>query len=99
MSRWLGRLGLCLLPLGLSPLWVFLIGDGYLNFGGGEKDLFLLIPWLVWSILYAIIFAVCWAKGMSTRRVLAYSAGGAAVLVILVWLALLFWSTRFLGVS
>jgi hypothetical protein len=97
--RWIGKLALCLLPLGLSPLGVFLIAEDYLSFGGGEKDLFLLIPWLVWSILYAIIFAVCWAKGMSTRRVLAYSAGGAAVLVMLAWLALLFWSTRFLGVS
>jgi len=97
MSRWFGKLALCLLPLGLSPLWVFLIAEDYLSFGGGEKDLFLLIPWLVWSILYAIIFAVCWAKGMPTKRLLAYSAGGAAVLVVLLWVVLLLWSTRFLG--
>ncbi|OFW27724.1 MAG: hypothetical protein A3J28_04545 [Acidobacteria bacterium RIFCSPLOWO2_12_FULL_60_22] len=85
------RLGLCLLPLGLTPIWGFLIAEGYLNFGGGEKDLLLLLPWLVWSILYGIIFAACWIKKFPIRRGLGYAAGGASILVVVAWLALFLW--------
>jgi len=38
------RLILSIVPLALTPLLGFLIAEGYLNFGGGEKDLFLLVP-------------------------------------------------------
>lgn len=37
--RYFFRAGLCLLPLAMTPIWVYLIADGYLDFGGGEKDL------------------------------------------------------------
>lgn len=52
MSKFLGKLVLCMLPLALTPIWGYLISDGYLNFGGGEKDLLLLLPWLIWSFIY-----------------------------------------------
>jgi hypothetical protein len=36
----LAKLLLCFFPILLTPLWGYLIADGYLNFGAGEKDLF-----------------------------------------------------------
>jgi hypothetical protein len=70
------RLTLLLLPFLLTwPLgWATM--EGYLNFGGGEKDIFLLVPWLLWSIIYAIIGAVFWKRG----RALWQSTWMAAVL-------------------
>ena len=93
------RLGFCFLPLALTPLWGYLIADGYLNFGGGEKDLLLLIPWILWSLLYLVIFVVSWLKRLPMKRGLAYSAGGASVVLVLVWLVLFVWSSGLLGVS
>jgi hypothetical protein len=34
------RLFLSIAPLSMTPLWGYLIAEGYLNFGGGEKDFF-----------------------------------------------------------
>ena len=92
MAKWLGRFGLCLGPLALSPLLLFLIADGYLNFGGGEKDIILMLPWAFWSLVYAIVFAVGWARKLPLRRVLSYAAGSATVLVVVAWAGLLLWT-------
>ena len=92
MLNWIGKLVLCLGPLAVSPLLLFLIADGYLNFGGGEKDIILMLPWVLWSLAYGIVFAVCWARKLPLRRVLSYAAGGATGLVIVAWAGLLVWT-------
>lgn len=92
MPQWVGKLGLCLGPLALTPLLVLLIAEGYLNFGGGEKDLILVLPWLLWSLLYALVFAVGWSRKLPLKRTLSYAAGGAAIVVVSAWVALLIWT-------
>jgi hypothetical protein len=83
----------------VTPLWAYLIADGYLNFGGGEKDLLLLIPWIVWSLLYLMIFVVSWLKGLKMKRGLVYSVGGASIMIALAWLVMFVFSAGLLGVS
>ena len=85
MVNWMGMLGLCLGPLAVTPLLALLIAEGYLNFGGGEKDLLLVLPWILWSLVYGIVFAACWGRKLQLRRVLSYAAGGATVLVVGAW--------------
>jgi hypothetical protein len=82
----------------LTPLWIFLITEGYLNFGGGGKDLLLVIPWLVWSALFLVIGVVAWGRGIPWKRGLAWSAGGATAVLVGVWIRLLIWSAGLLGV-
>jgi len=93
------RLGICFLPFVFTPVWGFLIADSYLNFGGGEKDLFLLIPWLIWSLIYLLIFVVSWLKRYSIKRGLCFSAGGATVILGVIWLGALFWFSDLFGIS
>ena len=57
MNR-LGHLTLAAIPLCLTPFLFFAIAEGWLNFGGGEKDLLLLIPYLIWSLSFFIIALV-----------------------------------------
>jgi hypothetical protein len=83
------RLGVSLLPLGLTPLLVLFIGEGYLNFGGGCKDVFLLIPWVVWSLLFLIISLVGWWKKWPLAKGVVFSALGATALLSAAFLALL----------
>ncbi|OFV99325.1 MAG: hypothetical protein A3F68_06860 [Acidobacteria bacterium RIFCSPLOWO2_12_FULL_54_10] len=97
MRSWFKKLGICLLPLLLTPAWVMLISEGYLNFGGGDKDIILLIPWLIWSLLFAIIFGIWWARGKTAKQAIYGAAGGAAAIVILAWLVLLIWSASKYG--
>jgi hypothetical protein len=89
---------LWLLPISLTPLWGYLIADGYLNFGGGEKDLFLLALWIVWSLLYMLIFIVCWVKRMKMKRVLLFSMGGATVILVTAGIVLAIFANDVLGI-
>ena len=56
------RLILCLFPLLATPLLALLIAEGYLDFGGGEKDLLLLLPWILWSLAFLVFSAVFWCR-------------------------------------
>ena len=45
---------LALLPLGLTPLIFQFIVYGYIDFGAGEKDMAMIVPWIVWSLFFSI---------------------------------------------
>ncbi len=99
MKRWIVRLSLLLTPLALVPVFWFLVAESILNFGGGEKDLLLMIPLLIWSIVYMVIFVVGWIKGFTILRTLIYSAAGASILILLAGSILSFLSFYWLGAS
>jgi hypothetical protein len=85
----LTKMAACLGPLALTPLLAFLISEDYLSFGGGCKDIILLIPWLVWSAAYVLIFIGLWIKKHSFGWLVGYSAAGATGVVALAWIILL----------
>jgi len=62
------RIVLALTPLLLTPALLSLLAGGQLDFGGGEKDVILVVPWLVWSVLYAVCGFLFWARGSSIGR-------------------------------
>jgi hypothetical protein len=82
----------------LTPIWAYLISDGYLDFGGGEKDLFLLIPWIVWSLIYLLIFIVVWIKQKKIKYIVIYSVSGASGILAFAWVILFLWFNNILGV-
>ena len=87
------------MPLALTPLVALLIAEGYLNFGGGEKDLLLLIPWILWSLFYAIIFIILWVKRKNMIKSIYFAAGGSTGLMILIWAGLFIFSVAQLGIK
>jgi len=46
------RLFLGVVPLLLTILFAWLVMEGHLSFGGGEKEIFLAIPLVIWSLVY-----------------------------------------------
>lgn len=87
--RILLRVVLGLLPLGLTPLVGHLLA-GDVNFGGGEKDILLLVPWLLWSLIFAVSSLVFWRRGYRIAGSLWRSAlvGVAGLSILAVALAL-----------
>ena len=78
------RIVLALTPLLRAPALLSLLAGGQLNLGGGEKDVILVVPWLLWSVVYAFSSFFLWGRG--------WAIGGATGLSILVatagvWLA------------
>lgn len=89
MERFVIKLVPCVLPLSLTPVLGYLLAEGYFNLGSGCKDIFLVVPWFVWSVLYAAIFVVLWVKGRSLRKLTLHSLVGATLIAAAAWLVLL----------
>jgi hypothetical protein len=62
------RTFLALAPLAASPVLLFAIAEGVLDLGGGEKDLLWLMPWLLWSVVYAVSSLLLWRRGWTIGR-------------------------------
>jgi len=89
MPAWILRIGVALLPLLATILFTFLTMQGYLNFGGGEKDIFLSVPLLLWSLVFFVSSLVAWWRKATLGRAAAISAILATGLVVLLWVSAL----------
>lgn len=76
------RLLLAAAPLLLTVLLGWLVMDGNLNLGGGEKDIFLVLPLLVWSLVFLGCFLLLWWRRSTLGRTVALSAGFATGFVV-----------------
>ena len=81
-----GHIGLALLPLALTPALVFLLAEGLIDFGGGEKDLILAIPYVLWTAIFAVSSVVLILKRWTLRRWLKRSFLISVAAIMLVWL-------------
>ncbi len=79
-----------LLPLLLTVLFAFLLMEGHISFGGGEKDIFLVVPLLAWSLVLMCCHLVLWWRKSPTGRSIAISAGVATGFVAVGWVILFF---------
>lgn len=83
--------GLVLLaPLLMTPLFGYLLAEGVLNMGGGEKDLLFIIPYMIWSTLYLIAGIIVRNKPIS--GMLIHAIGWSFGQIIVLWLGLLIYS-------
>ncbi len=99
MLRVLGRLTLSLLPLALTPIFGFLLAEGYVNLGGGCKDILALIPWIAWAFGYFLFSLLFWWKRVSIPKTMIYAAAGATGLLALIFVILLLFQAKFLGLK
>lgn len=77
-----------IVPLALTPLLVWTISEGYVDLGGGEKDLIMVLPWMVWSVFFAGAFLIASRKGHSIGASSLRAAGWATGLIVCLWLLL-----------
>jgi hypothetical protein len=85
-------------PLLLTPALGWAINNGTFNFGGGEKDIILLVPWLVWAIGFATAALVYWSRrtdlGPSLLRAAVWATGVLLVAGLAFALLALGWGGR-----
>ena len=85
------------LPLLLTPVLFYVLAEGVLNLGGGEKDIILVLPWLVWSTIFAICSYVFILKSYTVLNWVCYSF--AISISILLALFITLYITSFLGIA
>ena len=79
------RLCVAIAPLLASAAMAWAVTSGPLHLGGGEKDIFLVFPLAVWSLMFMISSVVFWTRGATLAR-----ASGMSALLSTVLLAALF---------
>jgi len=60
--------------LALCFVFAWLVTAGPLSFGGGEKDIFLVLPLALWSMVFAVTSLAMWAGGASRTKATRVSA-------------------------
>lgn len=84
-------------PLLLTPLLIYSLAEGILDFGGGEKDILLALPWLIWSVVFALCSFVLiyrhWPTGRWVPRSALVSTG------FLLGLGVIAYISSYLGVA
>jgi hypothetical protein len=82
------KLLLAVTPLLLGLLFGWLVMDGHLNFGGGDKEILLAVPVLLWALAYLGCYATLWWRRSTLGRMLALSASFATLFLVIAWLVL-----------
>ena len=93
----LGHILLALVPVLVTPALVFAVAEGWLNFGGGEKDLVLAIPYVVWALVFAGVYIVLILKRWSLRRWINRSL--VVSIGVICYLAIVAFLTSSLGIA
>lgn len=83
------RLFIAALPLLLTASFAWLLSGG-LSLGGGEKDIFLALPLLLWSLLFLCSYLALWWRKATNGRAIGVSAAVATGLTVLLSIPLFF---------
>lgn len=70
-------------PLLSSLVFGWLVMEGHLHFGGGDKDIFLTVPLLLWSGIFLLGKLTLWLQGFALRKSVSIAAGFATGLTAL----------------
>lgn len=88
---------IAMVPLVLSPLVLFSLAEGWVDLGGGEKDVLFVIPYLIGSLTFSIcglvLVAKRWPLARWVKRSIAVSVG------LLLGLAMVAFVTSWLGIG
>ena len=81
------RIVVAVLPFLATVLFTLLTMEGYLNFGGGEKDIFLSVPLVLWSLVFFVSCLIAWWRRFTLARAASVSALLATGIVVLLWVS------------
>ncbi len=74
---------LAAVPMLITPGLIYILAEGWLDFGGGEKDILLAFPYFLWALIFFVVALVLIIKRWLLKRWLLCS-GFVSVVVMLV---------------
>lgn len=81
----------------LTPVLIFSLAEGWVNFGGGEKDILLAFPYFLWSFIFFVVAVILIVKQWPFKRLLICS--GIVSTICIFVLGLVIYVTGWLGVQ
>ena len=88
MQKPLAKLLIAVTPLLFTFLFAWFVVKG--EYFGSEKDIFLVVPALAWSLVFLSTFIILWWRKFTLGRTVGISAAIATGIVVLVSVPLLF---------
>lgn len=88
--KFVAKIIFLILPLPLIYLFAHLTAEGVFNFGGGEKDIILVLPLLFWYLVYVVVYAIFWIKKKSLIQIIVRSILWATGILIVAFVVLYF---------
>lgn len=85
------------IPIGLTPALIFALAEGWLDFGGGEKDILLALPYSIWALIFFLAAAVFIIRRSTRRRWIAKSALIATITLVIA--GVVAYITSWLGIA
>jgi len=74
MGNRLVHMALASVPTLLTPGLFYLLAEGWLDVGGGEKDVLLVLPYFLWACIFFVVASILIVKRWLLRRWLLRSA-------------------------
>lgn len=93
----LGHIGLALVPLALTPALLFSLAEGWVNLGGGEKDILLVVPFFILALVFFTTSVILILKRWTLGRWIVRSC--LVSFSVLVLLGLVAYMTSWLGIA
>ncbi|MDH3282674.1 MAG: hypothetical protein OEQ18_16320 [Gammaproteobacteria bacterium] len=93
----LSQVILAFAPVLMTPLLVYGLAEGWLDFGAGEKDVLAALPWFIGSVVFALSAVVLIMKGWNLVRWMRRSA--VLSTAVIAGLAIIAYMTSWLGVA
>ena len=79
------------IPLLLTPVIIVVLAEGILDFGGGEKDIVLALPYFIWALIFLIAATVLvvkrWPLGRWLKLAFLVSLCSMLSIWALAWIA------------
>lgn len=72
-------------PLPLVPFTGLAVTEGWLNFGGGEKDIILVLPLAVFAIVYLFAALLFWVLGVPPAATARRASLAAFLFLLVMW--------------
>jgi len=88
---------LAAIPLLIAPALLFALAEGWLDFGGGEKDVLLIFPYFIWALVFFLCAVILIVKKWPLWKWSSRSAVVSTIVIIL--LGVVAFALSWLGVA
>lgn len=84
-------------PMLITPGLIYILAEGWLDLGGGEKDILLAFPYFLWALIFFVVALALIIKRWPLRKWLLRS-GFISIIAMLV-LGIFAYITSWLGIA
>ena len=81
---------LAAVPLLIAPVLFFLLAEGWLNVGGGEKDILIAFPYALWALIFFVVSLILIVRGWPLRGWAGRAAFLSVGTVLVLWVIVFF---------